>query len=230
MLKLVGFFLATLVVLVVLREIPVLGRVFEVPILGFWGAAILVALVASRFASAGVARAGVKRKLRELQGVDTPHNLGKRGALLLASGRLRAALEPLRAAVRGEPESLEWRYRLGLAELATGSASAAVEALSEVARRDEEYAYGAVQLALARALEREHRFDDAHDALLVFERNHGASPESACRRGLLLKRLGRRDEARVVLAGVPALTRRAAGKQKEGAAGWYWRALFARWV
>lgn len=74
-------------------------------------------------------------------------------------------MTPLERAVAGEPDSIEWRYRLGLARLEAGDAAGAADALAAVSARDEEYAYGAAQLALARALERTGRRSDALDAL-----------------------------------------------------------------
>ena len=229
LLRLAGFFVVTLIVLQVLRLIPVVGALFEVPILGFWGAAIVVAVVVSKYGNLAVDRTLLRRKLRTLEHVDTPHNLGKRGSLLLAAGRVRAAIEPLQRAVEGEPESLEWSYRLGLAHLAAGQREGAVGALKRVALEDPEYAYGGVQLALARAFAGTGRKEEALAALECFEANHGASPESAYRRGVLLKALGRRDEARVALAAVGEIVRRAGGHQRRGSRGWAARALFARW-
>lgn len=230
MLRLAGFFVATLVVLHLLRMVPFLGRLFDVPLLGFWGAAILVAIVASKLGSVAVDRASVRKRLRAIGHVDTPHNHGKLGSLLLASGRARAAVEPLRKAAEGEPESLEWSYRLGLARLASGDRAGAVEALERVSARDEEYAYGGVQLALASALAGAGRPGDALDAIDRFEKNHAPSPESTYRRGALLKALGRRDEARAAFARVGEIARRAGGHQRRGASGWAFRAFFARWT
>ena len=229
-LRLLGFFVGAFLLMLVLRQVPVLGRLFQVPLIGFCGAAILLSLVLSRVATAGVDRASLRRKLADLERVDTPHNQGKLGSLLLAGGRAKAAVVPLERAVAGEPESIEWRYRLGLARLESGDAAGAAEELDWVSRRDEEYAYGAAQLAFARALERTGRRSDAYDALERFERNHGPSPESACRRGLLLKRLGRADEAKAVRANVSVLAKRAGMQQKRGATGWVWRAFLARWI
>ncbi|MFO1009327.1 MAG: tetratricopeptide repeat protein [Planctomycetota bacterium] len=228
MLRLVAFFFGAFLLMLALRHVPVVGRIFEIPLIGFWGAAILLSLLLSRVASVGVDRASLRRKVADLERVDTPHNQGKLGSLLLAGGRAKAAVTPLERAVAGEPDSIEWRYRLGLARLEAGDAAGAADALAAVSARDEEYAYGAAQLALARALERTGRRSDALDALDRFERNHGPSPESACRRGILLKRLGRPDEARAVLASVAGLASRAGGRQKRGAAGWTWRAFLAR--
>src|SRR5262245_57551149 len=159
------------------RHLPLVGGIFEVPFVGLWVAVLVTAWGASWLAGRALERARFARQRRELGQVDTPRNQGKLGALLLAAGRARAALEPLSKAVAGEPESLEWAYRLGLARLAAGDAPGAVEALASVAQRHEEFAYGGVQLALARALLAARRPEEALAAVERFERNHGPSPE-----------------------------------------------------
>ena len=82
MLRLAGFFVATLVVLHFLRQVPVIGQVFDIPILGFWGAAILVSAAASKLADAALRRRRLSHRLRDLGHVETPHNQGKLGTLL----------------------------------------------------------------------------------------------------------------------------------------------------
>jgi tetratricopeptide (TPR) repeat protein len=228
MLRLAVFFVVTLIVLQLLRHVPVIGAIFHVPILGFWGSAILVALVASKLGDALVRRRIRKRRTAALGHVDTPHNQGKLGALLLASGDARAALAPLERAVQGEPEVLEWRYRLGQALLQKGDVLAAIEALRGVVARNPEFAYGAAQLMLASALTRAGHEEDALGALEEFERNHGPSPESAFRRGALLKAAGRRAEARAAFDSVVELSRRSVRFQKNRAAWWGLRARLAR--
>ena len=95
---------------------------------------------------------------------------------------------------------------------------------------DEEHAYGAVQLRLAQALFESGRSADALRALERFERNHGPNPESAFRRGVVLRALGHADEARSSFQSVADLARQAARFQKSSARGWVWRAFLARWV
>lgn len=230
MLRLAVYFVVTLVVLSLLQHVPFVGAIFRVPLLGFWGAAILVALGASKLAAWGIDSARLRRQRRDLGHVDTPRNQGKLGALLLAAGRARAAIAPLERAVQGEPETLEWRYRLGLARLAVGAAAAAALELEQVAERAEEYAYGGVQLALADAHSRSGAPAEALAAVQIFERNHGPSPESAYRRGRALRALGRRDESRAAFAEVGALASRASGLQKDGARRWALKAFGARWL
>lgn len=230
MLRLVAFFLATLVVLHLLRGVPVIGRIFDVPILGFWGAAILVAFVASRWGDRLVRRGIRRRRVADLGQVDTPHNQGKLGALLLASGDARGARAPLERAVLGEPDVLEWRYRLGLARAQSGDCGGAADALRSVVEREPEFAYGAAQLALANALVRCGRREEALGALDAFERNHGPSAESSYRRGALLKAVGRKDEARAAFDAAVELSRRAVRFQKNRAAWWGLRARLARLV
>jgi len=166
-------------------------------------------------------------KIRELATVDTPTNQGKLGALLVAQGRPRKALEPLRAATRGEPEVAEWHYRLGCALLQTRQYPEAVEALQKCVALDEEYAYGAAQLRLAEALTASKRASKAIDALAVFERNHGPSPESAYRRGLAYKQDGQRDAAKQAFDEVAQLAQQVARYQRTQAGMWTFKAKMA---
>jgi hypothetical protein len=229
-LRLIGFFLLVLAVMQLLRFVPFLGPIFRVPFLGFWGAAILCSAVASKLASDAVDRRRFRNRAQDLAAVDTPHNQGKLGLLLLSSGRARAAIEPLTRAVAGEPDSAEWSYRLGCALLEARRPGDAVAALERTARIDEEYAYGAVQLRLAEALRASGKHAEALAALERFERNHGDNPECAYRRGQVLKALGRRDEAVKSFARVPDLARTSARFQRGAARGWIVRAFLARLV
>lgn len=228
MLRLIGFFVLVLVVLQLLRHVPIVGAIFQIPILGFWGAAILVSAVASKFAVVAVDRSRFARRRRELGHVETPHNQGKLGALLLASGRAKAAIAPLENAVKGEPASVEWRYRLGSALLAAGRAADAAVELERAAAIDREHAYGALQMRLADALARGNRHADVLTALDQFDHDHGANAESAYRRGRSLRALGRRDEANESFRHAGDLARGVARYQRTYARTWAWRAFLAR--
>ena len=61
-----------------------------------------------------------------------------------------------------------------------------------------------------------------------FERNHGPNPESAYRRGLALRQLGRKDDAARALAEVGDLAGKTVGFQKKGVWTWVLRAQLAR--
>ncbi len=220
MLRLVGFFIVTLVVLQLLRQVPVVGRVFDVPLLGFWGAAILVSATASRLATVALARRHAQRRVRELGHVDTPHNQGKLGSLLAGAGRHREAIPHLERAARGEPTVVEWRYRLGCALLATRRPREAAEELREAASLDEEYAYGAVLARLAQARLQGGDAEGALEAIARREKNHGADPESAFRRGVAEKRLGRRQDAKKSFAEARKLAASAVGFQRAQARKW----------
>lgn len=77
MLRLVAFFFGAFLLMLALRHVPVVGRIFEIPLIGFWGAAILLSLLLPlRVASVGVDRASLRRKVADLERVDTPHNQG----------------------------------------------------------------------------------------------------------------------------------------------------------
>ncbi len=228
MLRLVGFFLLTLVALQFLRQIPLLGALFEIPFLGFWGAVILVSLAFSAGARAAVDGRRRKALERSFGAVDTPHNRGKLGSLLLNQGRARRALEHLTAAVAGEGEVTEWSYRLGQAELRLGQTAGALLALERAAQMDEEHGYGGVLLALAEARRRSGDAAGALTALERFERNHGPKPESAFRRGRALAALGRGAEARAAYEAVFELAAAATKYQRREARVWQLKAALAR--
>ena len=133
---------------------------------------------------------------------------------MLSSGRARQALPYLERAVEGEPDSAEWRYRLGCALLESARPEAAVDALRATVAMDEEYAYGAVQLRLSEAHLGLGEAEAALAALDTFDRNHGPNPESAYRRGQALRAAGRRDEARESFAAVADLASRGARFQR----------------
>ncbi len=227
--RLLGFFLLVLLSVSLLRTLPVVGSWFQ-GFFGFWLAAIGLSLGLTRLSVLLTRRRRSAGELRQLSEVDSPHNRGKLGSLLLASSRPRAALPHLEAAVAGEPDLAEWRYRLGAALLAAGRAARARTVLEAAAAIDEEHAYGAVQLALADARQRSDDAAAALEALDRFDRNHGESPESCYRRGQALRRLGRREEARASFRRVTRLASRAARFQRAQNRPWVWRSLLARLV
>lgn len=228
MLRLVGFFVLCLLAMQVLQALPGIGGFFH-GLFGFWIVAILLSLGLTRLSGWMLKRARLQRRLSELGQVDSPRNFGKLGALYVAHGRPRAALEPLDRALEADPENLEWRYRRGQAQLALGRAEEAVADFERVANVDEEYQYGGVQLSLAEACTRVGNYAGALEALGRFDRNHGEKPESVYRRGLALRAAGRRDEARRSFARVAEVARGGARFQRRESAGWAARAALARW-
>lgn len=227
--RLIGFFVAVFVLVALLRHVPGIGGLFG----GFWSYWLVAIALAWALTHATVrfnARRRLNAQLRSLRDVESAHNQGKLGALLLAHGSAARALPHLERAAAGEPEVAEWSYRLGLALSARGRQREAEQALARAAALDEEHAYGGVQLALSAARLEAGDAEGALAALALFERNHGPSPESACRRGLALRAAGRRDESRAAFDEVSALAQRAAGFQRGRNRRWVLRAWLARFA
>jgi tetratricopeptide (TPR) repeat protein len=227
MARFAGFAGVVLVVFLVLRALPLVGGS---SFLSLWLAVILASVVLARLGNIALTSARMRSEVRRLGAVDSPHNRGKLGSLYLARGRARAALPHLEAARAGEPDSCEWGYRLGLALFDVGRFDEAAAALRSVVVRDEEYAYGAAQLRLAEALRRAGDASGALAALDAFQKNHGDSPQSAFRRGQVLRALGCADESRQAFARVGELAAAAPRYQRRGAHGWALRAWLARLV
>ena len=200
MARLVAFFLCTFVALQLLRLVPFIGGLFRMPLVGFFLASIVVSLIVSRYGSAALSRKQLRRRMRDLGNVDTPHNQGKLGSLTLTAGNAKGAIAPLERALAGEPESLEWRWRLGLAQMESGRASDAAATLAVAYARDEDYAYG--ELA-ERYAEAQLASGDAQAALVTLERterHRGGSPRSAYLLGRTQRALGDRPAARKYFA------------------------------
>jgi tetratricopeptide (TPR) repeat protein len=223
----VGWFVLIFGAMFVLSWIPGIGGLFH-GFWGFWIAALVVSAIASVVGRKLLERRRFENQKRALSGVESGHNQGKLGTLLLARGRAQEALAPLARAVAEEPGAPEWRYRLGLARLATGDLDGAVEAFESVARIDAEYGYGDLQLRLAEAHTRRGEFELARAALDRFDRDHGPSPESAYRRGKLERAAGERARAREAFAKVGVLAERAAQFQRGRNRKWVWLAFWAR--
>lgn len=180
--------------------IPGLRGLTRVPFLGFLLSSMLAAYLLNRWQRWSLDRRRTAAQVRDLAQVDTPGNQGKLGTLLLSKGKASEALDPLRKAVEGEPARLEWRYRLGCCELELDRPTQAMEWLEDVVARDEEHGFGAALMRLAEALGAAGLHAKALERLERFERNHGANPESAYRRGQALLELGDRESARQALA------------------------------
>jgi tetratricopeptide (TPR) repeat protein len=229
MLRLLGYLGLTVVVYVVLVNIPFVGgAVGTVPLLGFFLAAMLVSAGLARFGEAALHRRRQHALMRELGAVDTPYNKGKLGLLLLQQRRFRAAARLLAEAAEAEPDSAEWQYRYGCALLGARRAEEAIGPLERAVAIDEEHAYGAAMMRLAEARLAAGRTEESLEALDGLDRNHGESPEGAYRRGLALRKLGRKDEARAAFSRVGHLAGDALGYQKRSSTVWSLRALVAR--
>jgi len=231
LLRLVGFLALAVVLAALLGHVPLIGPLFRhTGILGILLAAAILSALVTRMGGRLLAGRKLKAELRALSAVGNPHGHGKIGALYLSRGRPRAALAHLEEAAAGEPDVAEWQYRLGLARLAVRELDPALAAFERCVALEEEHAYGAAQIRRAECLQRLGRHEAALEALAVFERNHGSSPEAAYRRGVALRALGRRDEARAAFREVGELARRATRYQRREAGLWALRAGLARIV
>jgi len=222
--RILGYIVLVLIVWQLLGFVPVLGHSF----IGLWVAVLITSALVGRFGRQLVSRRKDIAQVRSLAAVDSPHNHGKLGSLLLGRGRTRAALPHLEQAVAGEPETIEWSYRLGLAYEALGRRDEARAALQRVIDEDAEYAYGAAQLRAATLALAAGETERSLELLDIHDRNHGESPESAFRRGKSLRSAGRRDEAMEAFGRVGDLARNAARYQRGEAQSWALRAFFAR--
>lgn len=225
-LRTVGFFAGILVLMSILRHVPAIGGLFH-GFLGFWLTAILATFLAERLSRGWGERRRAANLARSLGHVDSPHNQGKLGSLLLKDGNARKALPCLENAVKGEPEVAEWHYRLGLALLALQRPDDAIVAFEDTIRLNPEHGYGDVQLALARANLALNRAKPALAAAEAFERNHGPTPESAYHRGLALKCDGAKDLAKAAFREAGQLHARTAGFHRKAQRGWAFRAWLA---
>ncbi len=229
MLRLLGFFGLTFVVFILLTKIPIIGDlVGGFWILGFFLAAMIVSRGLMKWGEAARNRSRVQSMIREFGAVDSAYNQGKLGSLFLKQGRYRRAVPMLAAACEGEPESAEWQYKHGRALLGTRSPADAIPALERAVELEEEHAYGAAMMRLAEARLATGDPQGSLDALDRVERNHGESPESTYRRGLALRAMGEKEQAKRTFARVGDLARNAVGYQKRSAAGWSARAALAR--
>lgn len=204
MLQLIGFFLATLAALHVLRLLPGVGGIFQVPFVGFLLASVLVSALFSFLAREGYERARQRRLEQQFRGVETPHNQGKLGALLLARGRAKAALPHLERAVAGDPEAREARWNLAQALAACGQDARALAALAPLLRAEEGFAYGDALLLAARCERRMGQSQQALERLAAHERQCGAQPAALYERAHALRALGRKAEARATFRSVQA--------------------------
>lgn len=233
MLRLLGFFVLVLVTLGLARSllggVPVIGPLLHVPLLGFWIVAALLSMGVSKLATTSLDRGKQRALERRLGAVETPHNQGKLGSLLLQQGRYKAALPSLERAAEGEPDVAEWAYRLGLARQRSGSLEPALEAYGQALSLDEGVGFGEPLLRGAETLLRLGRAEDALAWLERFERNHGPSPESAYRRGLASGKLGLKEEAEQALGQVAQLAEQRVGSQRRSDGTWVLRARLARW-
>lgn len=228
MLRLAGFFVLAILLATLLGHLPVVGPLFaRTGCIGIWISAMLLSWAFTRYGQRVYRMRKDAAEIRRLAAVASPHTEGKLGTLLLNQGRARKSLEPLARAAAGEPEVAEWHFRLGSARLWTKDMGGAVESLRTCVQIDPEHAYGEAGKRLAEALTRHGRAEEALEVLATVERNHGPSPESAYRRGVALKSLGRKTEARSAFEEVGGLASEAARYQRKSAVGWVLKARLA---
>ena len=221
LLAFLGLFVCAHVLLHALPGISELAR--RLPILTLLASGMIAAWGSNRWLERSAAARIRGARLRELELQDSPEARGKLGVALLDEKRagtahVQRAAELLQVAHEEAPERADWAFRLGQARARLGEHEAAIEALAAAIQIDEEHAYGSAVLELAGVQE---KLGDSAAALLClerFERNHGPSPESAFRRALALRELGRRDEASAAFAEVATLAQNAPAFQAAEAA------------
>ena len=213
----------------VLRVIPVIGDLIGgLGIFGFWVVAIFVGWYLEALGARLLAKRRFDAQVRSLGDVETAHNQGKLGALLLARGKFKAALGPLLRAKEGQPDSLEWDYGLARTYLGLGQYIQAAEHFQAVAAVDAAYGYGRVLLGLAEARLECDETDIALQALDRHDQDRGATPESALLRGLVFKKLGLKDQARAAFESVSGLAKSLPASYRKSAFPFQVRAFFAR--
>lgn len=230
MLRLLGFFTAVFALTWVLAQLPIVGVLFRIPFLGFWFTAILLSAVLAKLGTEALDHRARKSLERQLGAVDTPHHKGKLASLWLSQGKPKRAVPLFEEAVAGDPESLQWRYRLAQARFESGAAPGEVIGpLEHVLDEDEEFAFGAPMLLSARAHLADGKGDEALERVARFDRNHGPAPESALLRGRILKALDRRDEANRAFDDVGKLAKTMPGHATSRGGTPRLRAFVARW-
>jgi tetratricopeptide (TPR) repeat protein len=228
MLRLIGFFLLVFAAMFVLRELPVVGGIFRIPLLGFYITAILVSVVGARLAARAADRSKQRRLARQLGDVDTPYNRGKLGLLLLQQGRAAKAVPHLAAALEADPVSEEFQYRLGLALLQSGESERSAEQLEALVARNEDYAYGAALLALSNARFEAGSARGALDAIEQHDRSFGPTPESCYHRGRALRAIGDRGGAARAFESIGSLASKLPAYQRRAATKWWFKAQLAK--
>ncbi len=230
MLRLLGYFAVVFMACIVLRQLPIVGGIFQIPFLGFYLAAVVVSVVSARLGTRLVDRRKLQKSVRSLGEVDTPHNRGKLGVLLAGDGKHREALRHLEEAREHEPEIAEWAYRVGRSRLALGDHSEAAEALASSVELDEEYGYGEALRRLAESLTKTGAWEDAIARLDRHDVIYGETPESAYLRGRAHLAQGDKAAAKAAFLKAPTLVAGVAKYQREGARAWAMRARFAAWL
>ncbi|MFT7486059.1 MAG: tetratricopeptide (TPR) repeat protein, partial [Candidatus Paceibacteria bacterium] len=212
--RFLGFFLLVFLASFLLRELPFVGGLFRIPLLGFFFSAVVVSALLARLGERMASRRQFAREARELGEVDTPQRRGKLGRLLVVGGRAKEAVPHLQAALDADPDNVEWRYRLGVALLESGQLELAGETLRETARREERHAYGDVLLQLGRT---ELALGQAPAALTALQRAiqlEGETPQLVYHVGLVHKHLGQREEALASFGRVSELVKQVPNYQK----------------
>ena len=107
MARLAGFFVTVFVLVALLRALPGVGAWFG-GFWSFWLVAIALAWALTHLTVRWNSRRRLASQMRALRDVESAHNQGKLGVLLLAHGRAARALPHLERAVAGEPDVPEW--------------------------------------------------------------------------------------------------------------------------
>jgi tetratricopeptide (TPR) repeat protein len=223
----IGYLIAVILVGALLRQLPIVGHLFG-GLLGFYLTLLVVGAASAFLLERWRRRQKLASDLRNLAAVDSAHNRGKRGALLLAQGRAREALEPLEQAQREEPQRAEWAYRLAQAHQQLKQPAEALRLLEHVAGLDPEHGYGSVPLGRAEALLALARPAEALAVLRDYERGYGPSPHSALLGARAHRQLGEREQAQARLGEIGQLYGRLPAFQRKAQRPHLWAAWLDR--
>ncbi len=130
-----------------------------------------------------VRHAGRVRSLQQQVDINPANAVARAqlGEIWLAKRRPRRAIPMFEQALERDRASAELHYLLGLAQVRSGAAEAALSPLSEALAKEPKVRYGSAYLAIGEALAKLGRFDEAIDAFERFLKINTSSLEGYAR-------------------------------------------------